>query len=124
MKSDKMTNEEFVPFAVEIIVSSLEDSLKFYKDVMGFELHRIDEPYNFAVFKFNNTIFMMRKDENIKKPDGRVIMLRFILPNLEEYFKQVQSKGAKITKPIEKMSYGLRRFYIEDPDGYQLKFAE
>ncbi len=124
MKSDKMTSDEFQPFTVEILVADFDRSFDFYKNKLGFDLHRLEEPPRFAVFKFHDIYFMVREYPNLIQPAGQGVILRFIIPNLEEYFEKVKSNGVEITKPIEQMNYGLKRFYVEDPDGYQLKFAQ
>lgn len=118
-----MTEEEYVPFGAEIHVANFERSLKFYRDVLGFRLLRIDELAKFAALEFNEAIFMF-EEHKLEPPRGKGTILRFLLPGkLEEYHDTIKASGANISKPIEKTSYGLTRFYVTDPDGYQLKFS-
>lgn len=120
----KMSDEEYVPFGAEIHVSDFERSLKFYRDIMGFAVLRIDDQWSFVSFAFHDAIFMIDGKGDYPSPRGQGAILRFILPGgLEEYHNLVKSRSAMISKPIEKLSYGLTRFYVTDPDGYQLKFA-
>lgn len=119
-----MTEEEFVPFGAEIHVSNFERSLEFYRDVLGFKLLRVDREWPFASFSFHTSIFMIDGRGDYPPPLGQGAILRFLIPGkLEEYYNQVKERGAVISKSIEKLSYGLTRFYVTDPDGYQLKFA-
>ncbi len=120
--SDKMTEKEFVPFGTEIYVSDFDKSMKFYKDMLGFNLIRVDESNRFAAFEFNGAIFMFEKKPEWVQPT-KGIVLRFTISNLESYYEQLKSKGVEIYKSLEVKSYGATRFYIKDPDGYQLKFA-
>lgn len=120
--NEKMTEKEYVPFGTEIYVSDINASVKFYQDVLGFNLVRRDDEHNFASFEFNGVIFMMEQAD-VPHPRGSGVLFRFIIPDIENYFKLVQERGVKITKSLEKKFYGLTRFYVEDPDGYQLKFA-
>lgn len=120
--SDKMTEKEYVPFGVEVYVSNRENSMRFYRDVLGFKLIRTDETNNFVSFEFNNAVFMIEeKSEWVKPTTG--IVLRFIVPDIKSYYDEVLKRGGVPYKPIEIKSYGLTRFYVKDPDGYQLKFG-
>lgn len=124
MDISKMSEEEYVPFGAEIHVSDFELSLKFYRDVLGFRVLRIDEKWPFASFEFHNSIFMIDGKGTYPPPRGQGAILRFIvLDRLQTLHDEFKSRGANITKPIEKLSYGLTRFYVTDPDGYQLKFG-
>ncbi len=120
--NDQMTEKEYVPFGTEIYVSNIEASVKFYRDVLGFTLIRRDLEHSFASFEFHNAIFMMEQHV-IEGQRGSGVLFRFILPEIETYYNEVQNRGANITKPLAKKFYGLTRFYVEDPDGYQLKFC-
>jgi predicted enzyme related to lactoylglutathione lyase len=120
--NDQMTEKEFVAYGTEIYVSDIEASVKFYQDVLGFNLIRRDLEHNFASFEFHGAVFMMEQHP-VREVGGRGVLFRFIIPDVNSYYQEVQSKGANITKPLKKMFYGLTRFYVEDPDGYQLKFC-
>lgn len=121
--NELMTKKEYVPFGTEIYVSNIEVSVKYYRDILGFSLLRLDNEHNFASFEFNGAVFMMEQAD-ILEPRGKGVLFRFIISDIESYYKKVQANSAKITKPLEKKFYGLTRFYVEDPDGYLLKFAE
>ncbi len=122
-----MGENEYVPMAVEIPVSNFQKSLIFYRDVLGFRLLRINEEEWFAPFEFNGAILMITQVDNGTLPNfnGNSTIIRFILKEgIQSYFEQVKSSGAPILKPLETMPYGLTRFYVTDPDGYKIKFAQ
>ena len=116
----KMKPEEYVSFSAEIHVRDFKKSLEFYKK-LGFEVFRI-ETGEFASLKFGDALFMLRKSESqiFKKHDD--FFFRFLVENIDGFYEKIKSEGFKITKPLEKMHYGPKRFYVEDPDGFQLKF--
>jgi len=129
MKDHKeMTNAEYTPLAVEITVSNFERSLSFYQDKLGFEVARIykDEQYTFASLFFNGSLLMIKQDDRVAKPKNPIIQIRFIFSNVEElnqYYEKIKKNGMKIYKPLERQYYGLYRFSVEDPDGYEIKFG-
>jgi lactoylglutathione lyase len=120
--SQQMTEKEYVPFGTEIYVSNLEQSVKFYHDVLGFTIIREDKEHNFVSFEFNGSVFMMEQ-MTLEGKRGVGVLFRLLITDLENYYSKVQTAGANITKPLEKKFYGLTRFCVEDPDGYQLKFC-
>ncbi len=123
--SDHMTDEEFVSLAAEFKVSNLDKSLVFYKEILDFEVYRIDKKNKHATLKFNGAFLMIKEDMRLTSGKERSdFFVRFIVSNLENYYDKVKSKGARILFPLEKMSYGVKRFYVQDLDKYQLKFCE
>ena len=119
-----MTKQESVPFAVEVQVANFERSLKFYRDVLGFKLIRQDfKDGKFTAFSFNKSILMVAEVAGLKNR-GAGVQLRFILPGgLKKYHDEIISRGAKIKEPINKKYYGITVFKVDDPDGFELKFA-
>ena len=120
-----MTDEEFVSLAAEFKVSNLDKSLVFYKEILDFDVYRIDKKNKHATLKFNGAFLMIKEDMRLTSGKERSdFFVRFIVSNLENYYDKVKSKGARILFPLEKMSYGVKRFYVQDLDKYQLKFCE
>ncbi len=124
MPNDRMLERELVPFAVEIQVKDFNQSLSFYTNKLDFSIIRMDKENTFGALYFYNSFFMIKEVKNLPEPRGVGVMLRFIMQHgLEEYYEKLKKRKIRIIKPLKQMSYGLKRFYIEDPDGYQLKFA-
>lgn len=122
----EMIDQEYVPFAVEILVSDFEKSLDFYKK-LKFDVVRVHKSneYDFATLSFNDSILMIKQDRRTKKRiNGNSIQLRFIIDDLEKYYAYVQSQKIAIFKPMDEIYYGLVRFSVSDPDGYEIKFAQ
>lgn len=117
-----MTEREFVPLAVEVRVSHFERSLSFYQNILEFTPIRIEPELKFASFDFHGAVFMIQEglEPNLRTS---ATITRFIIPNAKAYYEALGGRSVTITKPLKETSYGLARFYIQDPDGYQLKFA-
>lgn len=103
-------------------VPNLEESLTFYREVLGFE----------CVSRIEGWACLQK--------DGVELMLA--LPNAHEPFKQVNFTGsfyfrtpdvgtwwtalkdkARILYPIEDFDYGMREFAVLDNNGYCLQFG-
>ena len=117
-----------------LVVASLEKSLAFYRDVLGFELdmHVPDQPpYVFVSVKrggvqiFLNDIAAVRKDfpalADRARGGGNTMYIK--MTGVEAYHRQIEKK-VKIVVPFVRQPYGMTEFGIEDPDGYVIFFAE
>jgi len=123
--SGKMTDQEMVPFTSEIKVHNFDESLSFYTEKLGFDLLRIDTDHKFATLVFNGGQFLIQEDTSVSSPKGIGVFFRFIVPgDIHEFYNSLVDGGIKISKPLKEMGYGLIRFYVEDPDGFQIKFVK
>jgi len=43
---------------------------------------------------------------------------------IDALFEEFKSNSARIIRPLEPRAWGVRDFYVEDPDGYILCFSE
>ena len=125
---------KFTDVTPNLIVSDIDRSLAFYRDVLGFSLVTSvpdAAPFAFVWMKrdgvsvFLNTIASVRDDQ----PDlaartigGTATMFMIVEAEtaalgVDALFEQVKSK-ARIIMPLKTQFYGMREFGIEDPDGY------
>ena len=70
IESAKMTPAETVPFTSEIKVNNFEQSIKFYREKLGFEVLRTDEDGRFATLVFNKGQFLIQEDGTVEEPKG------------------------------------------------------
>lgn len=122
----------------ELLVSSLDDSLKFYLDVMGFTVQYQRPETRFAMLERQGARLMI--DEfaptgkrpwiagPLEKPFGRGINLEIQTTDIDALYARVQAAGIPIFLPIEDRWYraddeysGCRQFIVLDPDGYMLR---
>ena len=123
LHSDQMTDEEKVPFAVELLVSNLKESMAFY-ELLGFEIYRIHEEARFATVMFQGSVLMLWEHE-APSPRGNGAELRFyIKEGLRALHDAVIAHGITMSKPYRRADYGLEEFYVDDPDGYHLRFCQ
>lgn len=112
-----------------IFVNDLAAQIKFYKEVLGFEIKETAEDRNVYLEK-DGTLFLMygRRDfedmTNSKFGYANGISGHFeIALGVENYaavdknFAEVVAKGAKSIMPPTTMPWGQRTCYISDPEG-------
>ena len=117
-----------------LIVSSVERSLSFYQEVLGFSrgITVPDEsPFVFAsvssgpVEIFFNSVESAVKEYPAldKKPRGLSGTLFIEVEKLEALYEELRER-VTVVLPYVVQWYGMKEFAIADPDGYVITFAE
>jgi uncharacterized glyoxalase superfamily protein PhnB len=128
---------EFKGVTPNLMCNDLVRSLKFYRDVLGFEVSQTvppdKAPFIFAWMKRGNvSIFLnqhmppqpAQSDLFAGQAIGGTASIYIELTGIDELAKAVEQRGAKFAMPIHTEFYGMREFAVKDPDGYVLIFAE
>jgi catechol 2,3-dioxygenase-like lactoylglutathione lyase family enzyme len=117
-----------------LIVSSVDQSLSFYEQVLGFTRGMTvpdHAPFVFAsvtsgpveVF-FNDRSKVAKESPQLAgKPIGGGNTMFIEIDGIDSYHDEIKAR-VKIVLPIVTQWYGMREFAIEDPDGYVMTFAE
>jgi uncharacterized glyoxalase superfamily protein PhnB len=124
----------FKKITPNLLVSSVERSLAFYVDTLGFERGMTvpdASPFVFAsVTSEPVEIFLNDAATAVKeypafagKPIGATGTLYIEVEGVDALHDRIKPK-VKIVMPIATQFYGMREFAIEDPDGYVLTFGE
>ena len=117
-----------------IEVFDMPTSLRFYRDVLGFEMVGQSSPGDNCdrcalrlkeIYLMLNTAY--EQDERPPNPDPsrvhahRDIGLFFRCPDPDAAYADLRDKGVDLKPPID-APYGMRQLYLNDPDGYVLCF--
>jgi len=117
-------------------VFDMATSLKFYCDVLGFEIVATDANtvapnHNWVWLKLNGTDLMLNTayeyDKRPPSPDPRRVAshgdasLFFAAPDVDKVCAHLRAKGIKVKEP-KVAPYGMKQLYLRDPDGYGLCF--
>jgi uncharacterized glyoxalase superfamily protein PhnB len=89
----------FTKLTPNLLVASVERSLAFYVDTLGFT-------------------------RGMTVPDQSPFAFGSVTGGPVEIFFNDAAGAVKVVMPIETKFYGMREFAIEDPDGYVITFAE
>jgi uncharacterized glyoxalase superfamily protein PhnB len=124
----------FTKLTPNLLVASVERSLAFYVDTLGFERGMTvpeASPFAFAsvtggpieIF-FNDAEGAVHEYPGFAgKPIGCTGTLFIEVQGIDALHERLKP-SVKIVMPIETKFYGMREFAIEDPDGYVITFAE
>jgi len=132
--------EKFLLSHVAISVSSLNNSIDFYKDTFGFKCVKkfyIESLNAKACFlKIDNSILELFEFGNQEPlPDYRKTLINDLrtigtkhfalkVDNVEEIYYLLQKKNVEFATDIRVGGSGLRYFFIKDPDGILLEIIE
>ena len=109
---------------VTIYTGCLEDSIKFYKDVVGLDIQN-----DFREFG-GNIVFLAKDkgdtqveliDDPQKAYKGSGISMGFHVDDVVAYHKMLEDKGLS-PSPIISPNPKTRFFFVEDPNGFNIQF--
>jgi lactoylglutathione lyase len=124
----------FTKLTPNLLVASVERSLAFYVDTLGFARGMTvpdQSPFAFAsVASGAVEIFLNDAAGAVKeypafagRPIGATATLFIEVEGVNALHDRLNGR-VKVVMPIETKFYGMREFAIEDPDGYVITFAE
>lgn len=117
-------------------VFDMPTSLRFYCDVLGFEIMQTDSNttapnHNWVWMKRNNIDLMLNTayeaSARPSAPDSRRIASHadtglFIgAPDVDAVYVHLRSRGIDVKEP-QVAPYGMKQLYVHDPDGFGLCF--
>ena len=133
------------PLTPELVCSSINVSLSFYIETLGFKIQYQRKEEGFAMLERQGARIMLDQIKTdafvgfgrtwlsgpLENPFGRGINLEIQTVKINELYDRVQKAGANIFMPIEDKWYRVnqieicnRQFIVLDPDGYMLRFSE
>jgi lactoylglutathione lyase len=124
----------------ELFCSDLDQSLSFYRGLLGFQI-LYDRPEDrFAFLQREGAEIMLcqplTKDRlwpkaEMKKPFGRGINLEIQVTNVDILHAAIIDAGLDCFLPLEERWYrretnemGVRQFAMQDPDGYLIRLSQ
>lgn len=113
-------------------VFDMQTSLRFYRDVLGFEVvHQTDHDW-WAMLRLGDaTVMLNTAYEDGERPESadpqRVrghndVSLYFEFTDLDALYAHLRQAGCGVSPPSPR-GYGLRQLDVKDPDGYELCFT-
>jgi glyoxylase I family protein len=115
-------------------VFDMPTSVRFYRDVLGFELVSSSRPgdhFDWALLRLNGVELMLNTryeaDQRPPAPDSAHVAahadtgLYFACPDVDKAYELLRNKGLDVNEPVIR-HYGMKQLYVPDPDGYHLCF--
>ncbi|MGI6145121.1 MAG: VOC family protein [Clostridia bacterium] len=111
-----------------IKVKNMEESLKFYQEIVGLKLNnrfKAGPGSEIAFLGDGETKIELFYDEEIKEVNiGEDVSWGFVVDSVDEMIKFVQEKGIPIQSgPIQPNPH-IKFFFITDPNGLKIQFVE
>jgi uncharacterized glyoxalase superfamily protein PhnB len=101
------------PPVPELPVADVERAQQHYKDALGFEIGWLYPDKGIgAVSRDKAAIFFRRRE-----PPFEPAIQWVFAEDIDAWYRELQSSGAKIVDPLERKPWGLRQFTVEDLDG-------
>ena len=111
-----------------IIVKDLEQSLKFYKEIVGLKEHRRfnSGPGGEIVFLGDGEteIELMTSGAERELGYGQDISLGFEVESLEEFMTMLEEKGIVVLAGPFSPNPAVKFIYVHDPNGLKIQFVE
>jgi glyoxylase I family protein len=116
-------------------VFDMSTSIKFYCDVLGFEIAGTDGKqapnFDWVLLRLNGVELMLNTAyEAANRPPtpdpARIaahgdVGIYFGCPEVDGVFTHMREKGVHVKEP-KVAPYGMKQLYVTDPDGYELCF--
>lgn len=105
-------------YMVELRVRSLSDCLPWYRDVLGFEVDRVDEPHGWALLKLGDFPLSMKQGE----PNATGVDLVFVLGDVDAAVSTWKARGVRVSEPFDSpLGEGYREARLFDPEGRRVR---
>lgn len=125
-----MSNPVFEDAVAIVPVSNIEQTARFYEDVLGFQVHFMSSDKVFAIIKRERAVihFLKADDASALQATASNISIYIWINGLERLYRRLEPKLSKLPEgrvraPLDQ-DYGVREFHVKDPDGCLLFFAE
>jgi len=117
-------------------VFDMPTSVKFYRDVLGFEVVETSQPrdgddFDWGLLRLNDAEVMLNtayeKHQRPPAPDPVRLAahmdtaLFFGCRDVDAAYTYLRAKGVNVKEPII-TDYSMKQLYVTDPDGYNLCF--
>ncbi|HEV2837240.1 MAG TPA: VOC family protein [Pyrinomonadaceae bacterium] len=119
-----------------IQVFDMPAAVRFYRDVLGFEIVQTTTPregdqFDWGLLRLNDTEMMLNtayeQDDRPAQPNPADIAahgdtcLYFSCPDVDGAYEHLLAHGVDVDKP-KIVPWGSKQVYLKDPDGYTLCF--
>lgn len=109
-------------------VSNMEESLKFYQDIVGLQLNMrfsAGPGVEIAFLGDDGTKVELICNENVKEVNlGTDISMGFAVKSVDEKIAFLEEKGIMIHSGPFAPNPHTRFFFVQDPDGLKIQFVE
>jgi len=114
--------------APQFLVQNLNEALRYYEQRLGFTCDFVYQDFYASVSRDRAVIHLKcapkLEAERAHRKTAEHLDAHLAVSGVTELHDELVGRGARVTKPLERRPWGTVDFYVEDPDGYILCFAE
>ena len=122
--------------APELLVSNLDESLSFWRDLLGFRVAYSRPGFVYLERREGAQIMLCQRDGTFEtgdmaRPFGRGAMFQVYVQALAPIVDALAASGRSLYAPLREVwrrwgdrEGGQREFFVQDPDGYLVMVAE
>lgn len=129
-----MADPTMAALTPNLMVRSVDETVRFYKDFMGFEVRLAvpnDGPLVWASVQRDNIALMFQERNNLvgeyptleDRQENAGFTLFIQVSHIEEFYEKLKNR-VTFAKDLGTTFYGMKEFAIEDCNGVILTFAE
>ncbi|MGB2925132.1 MAG: VOC family protein [Limnothrix sp.] len=109
-----------------LAVANLERTAIFYRDVLGFTIHEMNDS-GWQMFEKEGCRIMAGHCPDATPASelgDHSYFGYFVVDNVDKYYASVLSKGAEITKQLKNEPWKMREFGVKTIDGHRLMIGQ
>ena len=109
-----------------LAVQDLQSSAKYYKEILGFNVHEIGDD-GWRMFVRDGCRIMAGYCPDAipgKELGDHAYFAYLVLDDAEAYYSEIVEKKAEVTKTLRDESWGMREFGIRTNDGHRIMFGQ
>ena len=114
--------------APQLLVDNLDRAIAYYRDSLGFELDFQYASFYASVTRDGFAIHLKQAEKLVADRAHRKqhehLDAYIAVSNIRDLFRELQTRGADVIRPLKEEPWACIDFYVEDPDGYILCFSE
>lgn len=104
---------------VHLPVPDLARSLAFYTDQLALDVGYTSE----SMAEFPSAGLVLDEEEEFKR--SRVpVTVGMGVDDVDAVFADLEARGVSVAEPPADRPWGVRNFYVTDPDGYVIEFEQ
>ena len=112
----------------QFLVDDLERSTHFYREYLGFKIDFVYQGFYAGISRDQIDIHLKCADKTVEDRHHRKanehLDALVQVQGIDNLYAEFKGKGLKPLKELGDRPWGLRDFYVEDPDGYIICFGE
>jgi uncharacterized glyoxalase superfamily protein PhnB len=112
MDQNQKPNSMSQPVA-ELPVADVERAQQHYRDALGFTIGWLYPGKEIGAVSRDNVVIFFRQ----RQPPFEPAIHWVFAEDVDAWYQELHSTGAKIVDPLEKKPWGLRQFTVSDLDG-------